>query len=77
LQKGLFLEPTLALGHYLLAQVQEQKGDREGARRSYRNAVQQRRFAQRALIGHYPELPGSSDAIEQAAQFRLAALSEA
>ncbi len=76
LQKALFLEPTLALGHYLLAQVHEQKGDREAARRCYRNAVQQRKFAQRALLGHYPELPGSTDAIAQAAQYRLAALSE-
>jgi chemotaxis protein methyltransferase CheR len=76
LQKGLFLEPTLALGHYLLAQVQEKLGATEGARRSYRNAVQQRRYTQRALLGHYPELPGSAEAIAQAAQFRLAALSE-
>jgi chemotaxis protein methyltransferase CheR len=76
LQKALFLEPTLSLGHYLLAQVHEQKGDMESARRCYRNAVQQRRFSQRALLGHYPELPGSTDAIAQAAQFRLAALSE-
>lgn len=76
LQKALFLEPTLALGHYLLAQVHEKKGDREAARRSYRNAVQQRRAGQRALLGHYPELPGSTDAIAQAAQYRLAALSE-
>jgi chemotaxis protein methyltransferase CheR len=77
LQKALFLEPTLALGHYLLAQVQEKLGNAEGARRSYRNAVQQRRYSQRALLGHYPELPGSADAIASAAQFRLAALSEA
>jgi chemotaxis protein methyltransferase CheR len=76
LQKALFLEPTLSLAHYLLAQVQEHKGDLEGARRSYRNAVQQRKHAQRTLLGHYPELPGSIDAIVQAAQFRLAALSE-
>jgi chemotaxis protein methyltransferase CheR len=76
LQKALFLEPTLSLGHYLLAQVHEQQGDREAARRSYRNAVAQRRFGQRVLLGHYPELPGSTDAIAQAAQYRLAALSE-
>lgn len=76
LQKALFLEPSLALGHYLLAQVHEKKGDREAALRSYRNAVQQRRFGQRALLGHYPELPGSTDAIAQAAAYRVAALSE-
>lgn len=76
LTKVLFLEPTLALGHYLLAQVHEGKGDYEKARLSYRNAIQQQRFSQRALLGHYPELPGSTDAITQAAQFRLAALSE-
>jgi chemotaxis protein methyltransferase CheR len=77
LQKALFLEPTLALGHYLLAQVHEKQGNFEPARRSSRNAVQQRRYSQRALLGHYPELPGSADAIAQAAAFRLAALSEA
>ncbi len=76
LQKALFLEPTLSLGHYLLAQVHEKRGDKDAALRCYRNAVQQRRYTQRALLGHYPELPGSSDAIAQAAQFRLAALSE-
>ena len=76
LTKALFLEPTLALGHYLLAQIHEGNRDFDKARLSYRNAVQQRRFPQRPLLGHYPELPGSTDAVTQAAQFRLAALSE-
>jgi chemotaxis protein methyltransferase CheR len=76
LTRALFLEPSLALGHYLLGQVNEQLGDVQGARRSYKNAVALKRSAQRALLGHYPELPGSADAIAQAAQYRVAALEE-
>lgn len=74
--RALFLEPTLALGHYLLAQVHERRGDQEAARRSYRNAVNQRRGPPHAFLGHFPDLPTSNDAIAQAAQYRLAALSE-
>jgi chemotaxis protein methyltransferase CheR len=74
--RALFLEPTLALGHYLLAQVHEQRADPEAARRSYRNAMNQRKGPPHALIGHFPDLPTSNDAIAQAAQYRLAALSE-
>lgn len=74
--RALFLEPTLALGHYLLAQVNERRGDADGARRSYRNAVSQRRGPPHALLGHFPDLPTSNEAIAQAAQYRLAALSE-
>jgi chemotaxis protein methyltransferase CheR len=76
LAKALFLEPTLAIGHYLLAQVQERSRDFDGARRSYRNAVAQLRFPQRTLAGHYPEMPESSDAISRAARYALAALEE-
>lgn len=76
LGKALFLEPSLAIGHYLLAQVQERSKDFEGARRSYRNAVAQLRFPQRPLAGHYPELPESADAISSAARYALAALEE-
>ncbi|MBL8917635.1 MAG: tetratricopeptide repeat protein [Myxococcaceae bacterium] len=74
--RALFLEPTLALGHYLLAQVHERRGDAEAARRSYRNAVNQRRGPPHTLLGHFPDLPTSNEAIAQAAQYRLAALSE-
>lgn len=74
--KALFLEPTLAIGHYLLAQVQERTKDREGARRSYRNAIAQLRFPQRPLAGHYPDMPDSSDAIARVARYALAALEE-
>ncbi len=77
LSRTLFLEPTLALGHYLLAQVLERKGDAEAARRAYRNAIAQRRVATHVLVGHFPDLPKSNEAIAQAAQYRLAALSEA
>lgn len=76
LTRALFLEPTLAVGHYLLGQVQERRGDAEGARRAYRNATAQRRGPSHELIGHFPDLPRSNEAIAQAAQFRLAALSE-
>jgi chemotaxis protein methyltransferase CheR len=76
LGKALFLEPTMALGHYLLAQVLERTGDRDGARRSYRNVVVQLRFPQRPLAGHYPEMPESPDAMMRAARYALAALEE-
>lgn len=74
--RALFLEPTLALGHYLLAQVHERRGDPEAARRSYKNAVNQRKGPPHTLLGHFPDLPTSNEAIAQAAQYRLAALSE-
>ena len=74
--KALFLEPTLAIGHYLLAQVQERTKDREGARRSYRNAIAQLRFPQRPLAGHYPDMPDSPEAIARVARYALAALEE-
>jgi chemotaxis protein methyltransferase CheR len=76
LQKALFLEPTLSVGHYLLAQVQEKLGDREGARRSYRNAVAQLKFPQRPLAGHYPDMPDSPEFLARAARYGLAALEE-
>lgn len=76
LTKALFLEPTLAVGHYLLAQVQEKLGDHDGARRSYRNAVGQLRFTQRPLAGHYPDLPDAGETVARAARYALAALEE-
>jgi chemotaxis protein methyltransferase CheR len=77
LTRALFLAPTLAIGHYLLGQVHERRHDDEAARRAYRNAIAQRRAPHHALIGHFPDLPRSNEAIAQAAQYRLAALSEA
>jgi chemotaxis protein methyltransferase CheR len=76
LTRALFLEPTLAVGHYLLGQVFERRSDADSALRSYRNAIAQRKQATHDLIGHFPDLPRSNEAIAQAAQFRLAALSE-
>jgi chemotaxis protein methyltransferase CheR len=76
LGKALFLEPSLAIGHYLMAQVHERLSDHEAARRSYRNAISQLRFPQRPLAGHYPELPDSAEAISRAARYALAALEE-
>ncbi|MCP3137887.1 CheR family methyltransferase [Pyxidicoccus xibeiensis] len=76
LSKALFLEPTLAIGHYLLAQVHERSQEPDAARRCYRNAIAQLRFPQRPLAGHYPEMPDSADAISRAARYALAALEE-
>lgn len=76
LTRGLFLEPTLAIGHYLLGQVNEQLKDKDAALRAYRNAINQRKQPWHDLIGHFPDLPRSNEAVAQAAQFRLAALSE-
>ncbi len=77
LGKALFLEPTLALAHYLAAQVAERLGDRVSARRSYRNAISQLRFPQRPLAGYYPELLEGPELISRAAKYALAALEEA
>ncbi len=77
LTRALFLEPTLALGHYLMAQVQEQRGDFEAARRAYKNAIALRKASPHALLGHFPEMPTTNEAVAQAAAYRLAALSEA
>jgi chemotaxis protein methyltransferase CheR len=74
--RALFLEPALALGHYLLAQAQERRGDAEAARRGYRNALTQLKAPQRPLAGHYPDMPQSTDAIGRAARYALAALEE-
>lgn len=74
--KALFLEPTLALGHYLIAQVHERLGDRDAARRGYRNAIAQLRHPQRVLAGHYPDMPNASEGVMQAARYALAALEE-
>jgi chemotaxis protein methyltransferase CheR len=56
--------------------VHERRGNPEAARRSYRNAIAQRKGPPHALLGHFPDLPTSNEAIAQAAQYRLAALSE-
>jgi chemotaxis protein methyltransferase CheR len=76
LSRALFLEPTLALGHYLLAQVYERLRHRDDARRAYRNAIAQLRFPQRPLNGHYPDTPDSTESIHRAARYALAALEE-
>ncbi len=76
LTRALFLEPTLALGHYLLGQVNERRTDLEGARRAYRNAIKHRKAPEHELLGHFPDLPRSNEAVGQSAQYRLAAISE-
>ncbi len=77
LTRALFLEPTLALGHYLMAQVQEKRGDFDAARRAYKNAIALRRAPPHALLGHFPEMPTTNESVARAAAYRLAALSEA
>lgn len=76
LTRALFLEPTLALGHYLMAQVQEKRGDLDAARRAYKNAIALRKASPHGLLGHFPELPTTNEAVAQAAAYRLAALAE-
>jgi chemotaxis protein methyltransferase CheR len=76
LNKALFLEPALAVAHYLYALVSERLGDRAGARRAYRNAISQLRFPQRPLAGFYPDVPESPELISRAARYALAALEE-
>lgn len=75
LNRALFLEPTLAVGHYLLGQVNELQQAPVAAIRSYRNAVAQRAAPKLNLIGYFPDLPTSNEAIARAAQHRLTALS--
>jgi chemotaxis protein methyltransferase CheR len=76
LTRAIFLEPNLALAHYLAGQVHEKLGDAESARRGYRNAAALKKVPPRPLLGHYPELPHTGEAVAQAAQYRLAALAE-
>ncbi len=76
LTKALFLEPSLALGHYLLAQAYERLGAHDSARKSYRNAIEQLRFPQRTLAGFYPDMPDTVEAMARAARYALAALEE-
>lgn len=76
LNKAMFLEPTLALAQYLAAQVDERLGERDSARRLYRNAIAQLRFTQRPLAGFYPDLPETPELISRAARYALAALEE-
>jgi chemotaxis protein methyltransferase CheR len=76
LTRALFLEPSLRLGHYLLGQVHERLGDLEGARRCYRNAARHHKAPAHRLLGHFPDLPQTNEAIAEAARHRLAALAE-
>lgn len=76
LARALFLEPSLAIGHYLLAQVEERLGEPVAARRSYRNALAQLKVQQRPLAGHYPDMPDSEESLARAARYALAALEE-
>ena len=74
LTRAVYLEPTLALGHYLLAQVEERLGERDEARRSYRNALALVSRTQRALKGYFPDMADSLGSISAAARCALDAL---
>jgi chemotaxis protein methyltransferase CheR len=76
LGKAIFLEPTLALPHYLMGLVMEKLERPVLARRAYRNATLQRSEADRNFLGHFPDVPTSNRVVAQVAQYRLAALSE-
>ncbi len=76
LGKAIFLEPTLALPHYLMGLVMEKLEHPGLARRAYRNATLQRSQADRNFLGHFPDVPTSNRVVAQVAQYRLAALSE-
>ena len=76
LKGALFLEPSLPLGHYLLGLVHERKHEIDAARRAYRNAARHGRTPSHQLLGYFPDLPKSDEAIAQLARYRLAALSE-
>lgn len=76
LSKATFLEPALAIAHYLAAQVHERLGERDAARRAYRNAIAQLQYPQRQLAGHYPDFPETPDVILRAAKYALSALEE-
>jgi chemotaxis protein methyltransferase CheR len=72
----LFLESHLAQGYYLLGQAAEGLDEAAAACRAYRTAISERRSAPPSLVGIYPDLPLTGEAIELAALYRLAALSE-
>jgi chemotaxis protein methyltransferase CheR len=76
LLKAVFLEPDLSLSHCLLGMVFERLNQLPQARRSFRNAVNQRLKPTHVLVGHFPDLPTSNEAIAEVARYRLAALSE-
>lgn len=76
LRKAIFLEPNVAIAYYLLAQVQERLGNRDEARRSYRNALAQAKLPQRPLAGFYPDMLIAPDLLMRATRYALAALEE-
>src|SRR5690606_31558162 len=74
LSRVVYLEPDLALAHYLLGRCQEKQRRPENARRSYWNALQALGAAQRKLGAFYPDLPDEPPKIEAAVRLALASL---
>lgn len=74
LAKCIYLEPDFPLAHYMLGRCLERLGDVQGARRSYRNAVQSAEQGNRDLVSFYPDLPRESGAIARSARMALASL---
>lgn len=75
--RAIFLAPNLALAHYWSGRLAERLGDRQAARRAYRNAVEATKGAKEApLLGFIPDLPADPAMLARAARYALAALEE-
>ncbi len=75
--RAIFLAPNLALAHYWSGRLAERLGDRQAARRAYRNAVEATKGAKEApLLGFIPDLPADPTMLARAARYALAALEE-
>ena len=78
LQRALFIDPDLALGHYYLGRSFEGQKDAQRARLAYRNALDafKRRpdGKRQAFLGYYPDVPEDGTTFARAAEYALAAL---
>jgi chemotaxis protein methyltransferase CheR len=78
LSQAIFLDPQLALAHYWIGRLAEQKGDPGAARRAYRNAIEacRKRKTAPSLLGIVPGVPSDVAMLSRAASYALAALEE-
>ena len=75
--RAIFLDPHLTLAHYFAGRLAERAGDRPGARRAYRNAIDASRKAREApLMSYVPDLPADPAMLARAARYALVALEE-
>jgi chemotaxis protein methyltransferase CheR len=76
--RAIFLDPHLPLAHYFAGRLAEQAGDRVGARRAYRNAIDASRKGREVgpLMSVMPDLPADPAMLARAARYALAALEE-